>query len=75
MHVTAFSGFTTATVKIQHSTDASSWADLITFTAFTGATWERKAVANGTTVNRYVRAVTDVTGTGTTTFLVAFAPR
>jgi hypothetical protein len=75
IHVTAFSGLTSAAIKIQHSTDNSVWADLVSFAAVTAVGAERKLVAKGTTVNRYVRAVTDVTGTGSVTFLVALAPR
>lgn len=43
----------TATVKVQHSTNNSTWADLITFTAATGVTSEIKEVSG--TVNRYLR--------------------
>lgn len=75
LHVTAFSGLTSAALKIQHSTDNSSWSDLVSFTSVTAVTSERKLIAAGTTVNRYVRAVTDVTGTGSVTFLVALSPR
>lgn len=75
LHVTAYSGLTSAALKIQHSTDNSVWADLVTFTSVTAVGQERKTVANGTTVNRYLRAVTDVTGTGSITFLIAVAPR
>lgn len=75
MHVTAYAGLTSAAIKIQHSTDNSSWADLVSFTSVTAIGAQRVAVADGTTVNRYLRAVTDVTGTGSVTFLVAAAPR
>jgi hypothetical protein len=75
LHVTAYSGLTSAAIKIQHSTDNSSWSDLTSFTTATAVGWEHKVVAAGTTVSRYVRTVTDVTGTGSVTFLVAFAPR
>jgi hypothetical protein len=75
IHVTAYSGLTSAALKIQHSTDNSTWADLVAFTLVTGLTQERVKVATGTTVNRYLRVVTDVTGTGSVTFLVAAAPR
>lgn len=73
LHVTAFSGLTNNIVKVQHSTDDVIWSDLITFTTVTGVTSERATVTG--TVNRYVRATWDVTGTGTTTFAVAFARR
>lgn len=73
LHVTAFSGLTSIVVKIQHSTDNAVWNDLITFTTVTGTTWERQSVSG--TVNRYVRAWWDVTGTGSCTFALAFARR
>ena len=54
----------TATVKIQHSANDSSWSDLITFTNVAYATYagrvaERKTVSG--TVNRYLRIVTSGT--------------
>jgi hypothetical protein len=75
IHMTAYSGFTNVAVKIQHSTDNSVWADLASFATRTAIGAEKISVADGTTVNRYVRVVTDVTGTGSATFLVAVAPR
>lgn len=62
------------TIKIQHSTNNSTWADLITFTnvAATTATSEIKAVSG--TVNRYLRATASTAGSsGSITFMVAFA--
>jgi hypothetical protein len=75
LHVTAYSGLTSAALKIQHSVDNSVWVDLVSFASVTALTQQRVSVANGTTVNRYLRVVTDVTGTGSVTFLVAAAPR
>jgi len=75
IHVTAYTGLTSAAIKIQHSTDNSVWADLLAFTSVTAIGSEVKKVADGTTVNRYLRVVTDVTGTGSVTFLVSAAPR
>ena len=75
LHVTAFSGFTSVTVKVQHSTDNSTFADLVTFTAVTGATEQLSTVAEATTVNRYLRALWTVTGSGSITFAVGFARR
>jgi hypothetical protein len=75
IHVTAYSGLTSAAIKIQHSTDSSTWADLVAFTSVTAIGKELVRVATGTTVNRYLRVVTDVTGTGSVTFLVSAAPR
>lgn len=75
IHVTAFSGLTNDIVKVQHSTDNSSWADLATFTTVTAKTSQRVVVAAGTTVNRYLRAIDDVTGSGSITRAVTFARR
>lgn len=73
LHVTAFTGLTSAVIKIQDSSDDSTFADLITFTSVTGTTFERSTVAG--TVDRYLRVSVDVTGTGSLTFLAAFARR
>lgn len=54
-HVTGGT-FTSVTVKIQHSTDNVTWADLITFSAFS-AVGAQQSVNTSTPVNRYVRAI------------------
>lgn len=57
-------GYTNMVVKLQHSANNSTWADLITFTAVTAApAAERKTVTG--TVNRYLRASISYTGSGT----------
>lgn len=59
----ALGGYTNWIVKVQHSVNNSTWADLITFTALTaGQTAERKTVTG--TVNRYTRVVGSLTGSG-----------
>ena len=66
------------TVKIQHSADDSTFADLVTFTVVssTAKTSERGEVASGTTVNRYLRVNYTVAGsTGSATPVVAFTRR
>jgi hypothetical protein len=66
------------TVKIQHSADNSTFADLVTFTVVssTSKTSERVEVASGTTVNRYLRVNYTVAGsTGSATPVVAFTRR
>lgn len=74
LHVTAFSGLTSDTVTIEHSTTGSSgWTTLATFTAATGVTSQRVVVAAGTTVNQYLRVVDTVVGTGSCSRVVAFA--
>lgn len=73
LHVTAFAGLTSDAITIEHSTNNSTWATLATFTTVTAATTQRLEVTG--TVNRYLRVVDDVTGTGSCTRLVAFARR
>lgn len=75
LHITAFSGLTSNSVIIEHSTNNSTWATLGTFTLATGTTSERLVIAAGTTVNRYLRIRDDVTGTGSCTRFVTFARR
>jgi len=72
LHVPACTG--TLTVKVQHSTNNSTWTDLATFTAATGATSQRVEVSG--TVNRYLRASWTLTGTGAAaTFTASLARR
>lgn len=73
LHITSYSTLTNIVVKVQHSTDNSVWSDLITFTTATAVGAERRTVSG--TVNRYVRALWTVSGTGSATFVVAFARR
>lgn len=75
VHVTAYTGFTGVAVKIQHSPDNSAWSDLVSFTNITAVGREKVATNYSTTVNRYLRASVDVTGSGSVTLLVAAAPR
>lgn len=75
LHVTAYSGFTGVAVKVQHSPDNSAWADLALFSNVTAVGAQRVLVARGTTVNRYLRASVDVTGSGSVTLVVIAAPR
>jgi len=78
LHITANTRSATTVAKIQHSADNSTFADLTTFAtvAISTKTSERKVVATGTTVNRYLRAVvTPSAGTGSITFSIAFSRR
>jgi hypothetical protein len=77
LHMPVFTGFTSVTVKLQDSADNATFADLAgaTFTAATAIQAERKFLAAGSAIRRYVRTVTTVVGTGSATFLVALAPR
>lgn len=74
LHVVANTLNAAVTIKVQDSTDNSTFADLISFTAVsTGAeTVEQKAVTG--TVDRYVRATASSSASsGAITFHVAFA--
>lgn len=79
LHVTANTRDGAATMKVQHSSDNSTWVDLVTFTNTTASTVtsQRVVVAAGTTVNRYLRAqVSSFSGsTGSLTITVGFARR
>lgn len=72
LQVSAYSGLTNIIVKIQHSTNNSVWTDLITFTTVTSAPTAERVDVSGT-VNRYVRALWTVSGTGSCTFMAGFA--
>ena len=59
--------------KIQHSADDTTYADLVTFTQATNTTSEVKLVDEGTTVNRYLKAILTVGGsTPSFTAIIAF---
>lgn len=80
LHVTAVTavGGDTLNVTVQHSTNGSTWVDLVTFTQLTTVTTkERIVVAAGTTVNRYLRANWTKGGVGSPsyTFNVGFSRR
>ena len=69
-------GYTNLVVKVRHSDDNSTFADLLTFTAATGIVGERKAVSAATTVQQYLAISWAWTGAGSgqsATFTVAFA--
>lgn len=75
LHCTAYAGLTSVVCKVQHSTDNSAWSDLATFTTVTAIGSERVTVAAGATVNQYLRASFDVTGSGSATLQMSFARR
>lgn len=75
LHVVSENNVTTATWKVQHSTSGSTWADLITFTAATGITFERSTVASD--VKEQLRgtlsALTEGATGGSVTWAMAFS--
>ncbi len=76
LHITANTRSATTVAKIQHSSDNSTWVDLVTFaTIGIGGLTSGRVTTTGT-VNRYVRAlVTPGAGTGSITFSIAFSRR
>jgi len=78
LHVIANTRNGNITVKVQHSADNVTFADLATFAVVssTTKTSERLSVASGTTVNRYLRVSYTVAGsTGSATIAAAFGRR
>lgn len=73
-HLVSQSTLTSMTVKVQHSTSGSTWADLVTFTAATAETFQRSTVA-GTVKERLRATCSAYTGGAakTATWAVAFA--
>ena len=73
LQVTAVDGTSpTADVKIRHSADDITYADLVTFTQATARTAERKTVSG--TVNQYLKATYTIGGTApNVTLVVGFA--
>jgi hypothetical protein len=70
LQVTDYSGFTNVVVKIRHSADDSTYADLITFTTVTAIGAERKTVSG--TVNRHLLVTGTKTGSGSITLMAGF---
>jgi hypothetical protein len=72
LQVTAYSGLTGVVAKVQHSVDNSVWVDLVTFTNVTSAPNAQRIAVSGT-VNRWLRSIGTVTGTGSITVMSGFA--
>ena len=64
---------TGGTVKVQHSTDGSSWADLIASFPVAGSGAGADSVEVAGTVNRHLRAVWAINASSSLTFVVGFA--
>ena len=71
MHVTAYTGFTSVTAKIQDSADDIDYADLLIFAAVSGAhVAQRKSVAG--TVRQFTRVSIITIGSGSITLFAGF---
>jgi len=78
LHVTAFSGFTSVTIKLQDSADGVTYADLSggTFTNVTALGAQRLEGSTTATIRQYRRVIISaVSGTGSITFGCAIASR
>lgn len=77
LHVTAIAGISPlVSLKIQHSSNGSVWADLLDLGDFSAVASERAVVVAETTVNRHLRCVTTFGGTTSSiTFNISFARR
>lgn len=76
LHVTANNGNGSTTIKLQHSSDNSTFADLITFTVVSAGTQisEQKSVSG--TINRYLRgSAVDTGSSGAITYSLAISRR
>ena len=76
LHVTANTLNAAITFRVQHSSDNSTFADYITFSATSAGAEEGQRVAATGTVNRYLRtAYTTSASSGSATFTIAVARR
>lgn len=73
LQCTTLTGFSSLDVKIQHSSDGSSWSDLAMFTTLAASNAkERISIAAGTIVQKFTRAVLTPTGSGSATVFIGF---
>ncbi len=73
LHVTAFSGFSSAVFTIEDSANNSAFSTIGTMTTVAGVTSQRLVIAG--TIRRYTRYSVDVTGSGSVTFAIGLARR
>ena len=74
LHIPANTVNGNTTIKVQHSANDSTWADLISFTVVGASTKTSEIKAVSGTVNRYLRATASTAGSsGSITFMIAFA--
>ena len=76
LHVTANTRNANSVIKVQHSADKVTWADLITFTTVSATTTTSQSLTASGTVNRYLRVTSTLSaGTGSITYTVALSRR
>ena len=74
LHATSINSTGNLTVRVQHSSNGSTWATLLTFSAASTATVQRSTVS-GTIKERLRAGVSSFSTDGAATFAVAFARR
>lgn len=76
LHLTANTRDGAAVVKVQHSANNSTWADLVTFSSVSASVTDGESITSTGTVNRYLRAVHTLAGSsGSITYHVSAARR
>ena len=76
LHVTANDRDGATTIKVQHSSDNATYADLVTFTSVSASTTTGETITSTGTVNQYLRAEHTLAGSsGSVTYYVAAARR
>jgi len=76
LHVTANTHDGAATLKVQHSSDNVTYADLVTFTNVSASTTGGESITSTGTVNQYLRTLSTLAGaSGSITYHVSAARR
>jgi hypothetical protein len=76
LHLTANNRDGSATIKVQHSSDNSTYADLVTFTAVSASVTGGESITSTGTVNQYLRTLSNLAGaSGSVTYNVSAARR
>jgi len=76
LHVTVNDRDGAATVKVQHSSDDVTYADLVTFTSVSASATGGESITSTGTVNEYLRTLSTLAGSsGSVTYNVSAARR
>lgn len=76
LHVTENTHDGTTTIKVQHSTDDVTYADLVTFTNVSASATGGESITSTGTVNQYLRTLSTLAGaSGSVTYQVSAARR
>lgn len=76
LHVTSNTHDGSATIKVQHSSDNVTYADLVTFTSVSASTTGGESITSTGAVNQYLRTLSTLAGaSGSVTYHVSAARR